>query len=130
LFKQATVATSTAALEFRYIPKSRHKDSEAPFSECTTLESVTKPISKLKETDWHVLKGKGVLLIHKASQSKLVRAPLVSFVISSKGSPQEEVDLPKVCTEDGFDPNAYKLLKKSGYDFNMPVPLGCVIEAQ
>ena len=128
MFKQATVATSTAALEFRYIPKSRHKDSEAPFSECTTLESVTKPISKLKETDWHVLKGKGVLLIHKASQSKLVKAPLVSFILSSKGSLEEEVDLPKVRTEDGFDPNSYKLMKKSGYDFNKPVPLGCVID--
>ena len=24
----------------------------------------------------------------------------------------------------------YKLLKKSGYDFNRPIPLGCVIEAK
>jgi len=51
LFKQAVVATSPAASVFRYIPKSRRKDGKAPFSECTTLESVTKPISKLKETD-------------------------------------------------------------------------------
>jgi len=50
--------------------------------------------------------------------------------MSSKGLLQEEVDLPKVSTEDGFDPNAYKLLRKSGYDFNRPVPLGCVIEAK
>ena len=49
---------------------------------------------------------------------------MVGFVMSSKGLLQEEVDLPKVSTEDGFDPNAYKLLKKSGYDFNGPVPLG------
>ena len=39
-------------------------------------------------------------------------------------------DLLKVCTEDGFNPNTYKLLKKSGYDFNRPIPLGCVIEAK
>ena len=77
-----------------------------------------------------MLKGKGVHLIHKASQRKLVRAPLVSFILSSKGSLEEEVDFPKVCTEDGFDPNAYKLLKKFGYDFNIPVRLGCVIEAK
>jgi len=32
--------------------------------------------------------------------------------------------------EDGFDPNAYKLLKKSSYDFNRPVPLRCVIETK
>jgi len=35
-----------------------------------------------------------------------------------------------VHTEDGFDPNAYKLLKKSGYAFNRRVPLGCVIKAK
>ena len=60
----------------------------------------------------------------------MTRAPFAGFVMSSKGSLQEEVDLPKVGTEDGFDPNAYKLLKKSGYDFNRSVPLGCVIEAK
>jgi len=128
LFKQAMVATSTVALVFRYIPKSHHKDGEAPFSECTTLKSVTKPIIKLKETDWHTLKGKGVLPSHKAGQSKVVGAPVAGFVMSSKGSLEEEVDLPKVRTEDGFDPNSYKLMKKSGYDFNKPVPLGCVID--
>jgi len=65
-----------------------------------------------------VLIGKGVLPTHKASQSKEVRAPLTGFVVSSKGSLQEEVDLPKVRTNDGFDPNVYKLLKKFCYDFN------------
>ena len=113
LFKQAVVTTSPTAPVFRYIPKSRRKDGEAPFRECTTLKSVTKPISKLKETDWHVLKGKGVLPAHKASQSKVDRSNLAGFVVSSKGSLQEEADLPKVRTEDGFDPNAHKLLRKS-----------------
>jgi len=68
-----------------------------------------------------------MLPTHKASQSKVVRAPLAGFVVSSQGSLQEEVDLPKVRTNDGFYPNAYKLLKKFGYDFNRPGPLGCVI---
>jgi len=77
-----------------------------------------------------VLKGKGVLPAHKTSQSKVVKTPLAGFVVSSKGSLQEEADLLKVRTEDGFDPNAYKLLKKSGYDFHKPVPLGCPIEAR
>ena len=31
---------------------------------------------------------------------------------------------------DGFDPNVYKLMKKLGYDFNKPAPLGNVIEAR
>jgi len=130
LFKQAVVATSPAAPVFRCIPRSHCKDGEASFSECTTLESITKHISDLKETDWHVLKGKGMIQTHKASQSKVVKAPLVGFVVSSKGSLQEEVDLLKVHTDDGFDTNAYKLLKKSNYDFHRPVPLGCFIEAK
>jgi len=36
----------------------------------------------------------------------------------------------KVRTDDGFDPNVYKLMKKSSYDFNKPVSLGHVIEAK
>jgi len=77
-----------------------------------------------------VLKGKGVLPTHKPNQSNVVRAPLTGFIVSSKGSHQEEVNLLNVCTDDGFDPNAYKLLKKSGYNFNKPVPLGYAIEAK
>jgi len=38
--------------------------------------------------------------------------------------------LPKVRTDDGFDPNAYKLIKKSSYVFDKPVSLGYVIEAK
>ena len=33
-------------------------------------------------------------------------------------------------TNDGFDPDAYKLMKKYGYDFNKPVSLGYVIKAK
>jgi len=77
-----------------------------------------------------VLKGKGVLPTHKVSQSKMIKVPLVGFVVSSKGSLQEEIDLSKVRTDDGFDPNTYKLLEKSSYDFSIPVLLGCVIEAK
>jgi len=38
--------------------------------------------------------------------------------------------LPKVRIDDGFDPNTYKLMKKSGYDFNKPVSLRHVMEAK
>jgi len=90
LFKQAIVAMSPTAPVFRYIPKANCKDGEAPFNECKTLKSVTTPISKLKESNWHVLKGKGVFPTQKASPSKVVRAPLTGFVVFSKGSLQEE----------------------------------------
>jgi len=105
-------------------------DSEAPFNKCTTLESVTKPIRKFKETDYRILGDKGVLPTHNVSESRVARTPLSGFVVSSKGSLQEESDLLKVRTDDGFDPNAYKLMKKSGYDFDKPVSLGHVIEAK
>ena len=129
-FKRAVVATKPEAPVFRYVPKSRCKEGEVSFSKCITLESATKPISKFKETDYRILRHKGVLLTHNASKSTVARAPLSGFVVSSKGSLQEESDLPKVRTNDGFDPNAYKLMKKYGYDFDKPISLGHVIEAK
>jgi len=66
----------------------------------------------------------------KPAKAKWLEPPLAGFVMSSKGSFQEEGDLPKVRTDAGFDPNEYKLMKKSGYDFNRLVPFGCVIEAK
>ena len=51
LFKQVVVATSPAVLVFKYVPKSRRENGDGPFSECITLEGVTNPITKLKETD-------------------------------------------------------------------------------
>ena len=85
-FKKVIIATNPAPVVFRYIPKSCCKDSKAPFSKCITLESTTKPISKFKETNCHILGDRGVLTTHKASQSMVPRGPLSSFVISSKGS--------------------------------------------
>jgi len=60
----------------------------------------------------------------------VARAPLFGFVVSSKGSLQKESDLPKVRIDDGFDLNAYKLMKKSGYDFNKPVSLRQALQHQ
>jgi len=78
----------------RYIRKSHRKNGEALFSKCTTFESTTKHISKFKDTDCRILGDKGVLTTHKASQSRVARAPLSGFVVSCKGSLQEESDLP------------------------------------
>ena len=54
----------------------------------------------------------------------MAKVPVSTFVASSKGSRQEEGALPKMRNNDGFDPNAYKLIKKSTYDFNKPTSLG------
>jgi len=85
-FKKVVVAVNPAVVVFWYISKSRCKDGEASFSKCTTLESTTKPISKCKETDYHILREKDVLPTHKTSQSRVARASLYGFAISSKGS--------------------------------------------
>ena len=52
------------------------------------------------------------------------------FVVSSKGLPQGESELLRVRTSDGFDQNAYKLMKKANYNFSKPPSLGNVIEAK
>ena len=93
-FKKVVVAINPAASVFIHIPKSHCKNGEALFSKCTTFESTTKHISKFKDTDCRILGDKGVLTTHKASQSRVARAPLSGFVVSCKGSLQEESDLP------------------------------------
>ena len=54
------------------------------------------------------------------------RPPIPGFVVSSKDSN----DLPSVRTKEGFDPNAYKLMEKAGYDFQNPATLGKVVEVK
>jgi len=60
----------------------------------------------------------------------MATTPLPGFVASSRGLLQEEGGLPKACTSDGFDPNAYKLMKRFGNDFRKPPLLGSVIKAR
>ena len=56
--------------------------------------------------------------------------PPLGFVTSFRGLLHEEGDLPKACTSDGFNPNAYMLMRRSGYDFSKPSLMGSVIEAR
>jgi len=60
----------------------------------------------------------------------LTKASLPSFITSSRGSFQEESDLPWKSTNDRFDLNTYKLMKKFGYDFSKRASLGYLIEAK
>ena len=71
-----------------------------------------------------------MLLVHKVHYSKLTKAHLLSLVASSKGFLQDESNIPRVRTSDGFDLNTYKLMENSDYDFNKPPALGDVVEAQ
>ena len=54
------------------------------------------------------------------------RPPLSGFVVSSK----EGDDLSSARTREGFDPNAYKLMQRAGYEFQNPAALGKVVEAK
>jgi len=65
----------------------------------------------------------------KHAINKMATAPLPGFVASFKGLLQEEGDLPKACTSDVFDPNVYKLIKRSSCDISKPPLLGSVIKA-
>jgi len=53
-----------------------------------------------------------------------------SVVTSSRGLLQEECGLPRVRTSDVFKLNAFKLIKKSDYDFNKSPPLGNIIQVR
>ena len=54
------------------------------------------------------------------------RPPISGFVVSSK----ESDDLPSARTREGFDPNAYRLMERAGYDFQNPTALGKIAEAK
>jgi len=109
---------------------SSRKDDESPFRKCTSPQSATKVEHKFEKASWHVLKENGVLSFHKANPSKLTKAPLPSFIASFKGLVQEESDLLKMRTSNVFDPNAYKLMKRSGYDYSKPTSLEHVIDSK
>ena len=128
--KQANVAANPAAPVFIYIPKSRRKDEEPLFYECTNPKSTTKIEHKFNEASWRILKGKGVLPVHRANPSKLTKVSLPGFVASSKDSLQEESELSKMAISGGCYPNAHKLMKRSSYDFSQSTSLGHVIEAK
>ena len=56
----------------------------------------------------------------------MIRPPIPGFFVSSKDSN----DLPSMRTKEGFDPNAYKLMEKAGYDFQNAATLGKVVEVK
>jgi len=64
------------------------------------------------------------------NQPKVSKCPLLGFVSSSKALLKEEEVLPHTRTKDGFDPNAYKVMERAGYNFQNPATLGKVIEVK
>ncbi|TYK16284.1 uncharacterized protein E5676_scaffold21G00550 [Cucumis melo var. makuwa] len=79
----------------RYIPLSMHKKGESPFVESP---------QGLKVGDIKVLKESFTTLLTKITKQE-IKIDLIEAI------------LPQRQTKDGFDPNAYKLMVKAGYDF-------------
>ena len=132
--KQANIKVSitsrSSPIVFRYIPKSQWKEEQSPFIECSVAKSATKTDGRYGGIDWAILRKNGVLPLHKACHNKIAATPLPSFIASSRVLLQEKGGLPKVRTGNVFDLNAYKLMKRSGYNLSKPPLLGSVIEAR
>jgi len=92
----------------RYVPKSRRKEGESPFTRVTNGSVEDKTIRKANEASMSTLKGNATVPAPKAGQTKLSRPPLARFGVSSSGSD----NLPNARTKEGFDPNAYKLMER------------------
>ena len=97
----------------RYVPKSCRKEGESPFTGVANRDVEGKVIRKADEASMATLKGNATVRTLKAWQTKVRRPPLAGFVISSSRSN----NLSNARTKEGFDPNAYKLMEKAGYDF-------------
>jgi len=106
----------------RYIPNLERKEGESPFSECTSSSIKTKA-TKDDGAGITSLKGGVIVPTLKMWQAKVSRPPISGFVVSSK----EGNDLLGVQTKEGFNPNAYRLMERAGYDFQNPATLGKVV---
>jgi len=71
------------------------------------------------------LRENGVLPV-----SKMTKAPLPGVLNSSKGLLQEEGNLLMARTSEGFNPDAFKLMKESGHNFSKSPSPGHVIDTK
>ena len=125
----ATSANSMTPI-LRYVPKSRRREGESPFSGVVRESAEGKAMKKDSGTNLNTLKESVTLPMQNMYQPKVSRHPLPGFVPSSKALLKEEEVLSHMCTKDGFDPNAYKLMERAGYNFQSPATLGKVIEVK
>ncbi|KAM2148114.1 hypothetical protein ACFX1Q_004772 [Malus domestica] len=102
---------------FRYIPTSRRKNGQSPFETAASKADAQRHIDNVK-----LLKTNAVLPLTQLGDTKVAK-PSQGFI---KGLPKgvEPSFLPTKRTEEGFDPNAYKLMSKAGYNFTSSANLG------
>ena len=95
---------------FRYIPRSRRSESQPPFIED---KSEVQP-RRLENGDLQVLKED--VTIPLPNLQLISRDETQKSVKSSKDQTKQEFIHGKIIDEE-FNPKAYKLLAKAGYDF-------------
>uniref|UniRef100_A0A2N9ILM6 Uncharacterized protein n=1 Tax=Fagus sylvatica TaxID=28930 RepID=A0A2N9ILM6_FAGSY len=115
------IASKGASPILRYVPLSKRKEGQTPFG--LVAEAKVRPNEPTQEKDVAVLKSNLTLPLPKLDKVASTKPPLKGFVKSASDSIKEG-SLPDKRTKEGFDPKAYKLLAKSGYDFNNPSQLG------
>uniref|UniRef100_A0A7N2N597 RNA-directed DNA polymerase n=1 Tax=Quercus lobata TaxID=97700 RepID=A0A7N2N597_QUELO len=109
----------------RYIPLSHRKNGQSPFAECLQPTKDMGRPAKLTMEDVAILKEDHVMPL-TSSTNPLPSKPLNGFVRSLQ-TPIEHGILPSGRTKEWFDPKAYRLLAKAGYDFSKREDLGKLI---
>ena len=115
------IASKRASPILRYVPLSKRKEGQTPFG--LVAEAKVRPNEPAQEKDIDILKSNLTLPLPKLDKVASTKPPLKGFVKSASDSIKEG-SLPDKRTKEGFDPKVYRLLAKSGYDFNNPSQLG------
>ncbi|KAM2770581.1 hypothetical protein PS2_013221 [Malus domestica] len=95
---------------FRYIPMSRRKNGQSPFETRASKADAHRHMNNVK-----LLKTNAVFPLTQLGDAKVARLPQGFIKALPKGV--EPSFLPTKRTEEGFHPNAYKLMSKVRYDF-------------
>ncbi|KAL4596793.1 hypothetical protein ACB092_12G188800, partial [Castanea dentata] len=93
-----------------YVPVTKRKEGQSPF--LGDKESISKDLQGLN------------LPVTKIIKPKSSSQPLKGFTRPSQGPIVEHGTLSTKRTEEGFDPNAYRLMAKAGYNHEKPTGLG------
>ena len=109
-----------------YVPLSHRKKGQSPFAECfQSTVNMGRPPTKLTMEDVAILKENHVMPL-TSSINPLSSKPLNGFVRSLQSLTKHGI-LPSEQIKEWFDPKAYQLLAKAGYDFSKQGDLGKLI---
>ena len=109
-----------------YVPLSHRKKGQSPFVECLqSIVDMGRPPMKLTMEDVAILKESHAMPL-TSSTNPLPSKPLNRFVRSSQCLTEYGI-LPSERTKEWFNPKAYRLLAKAGYDFSKQGDLGKLI---